>query len=62
MWWEITPMRYDWREPLVAPVGTKAYFEEIDSRFLTSVYKYMPWNSVPFEALIPFRELRDKMF
>jgi len=43
-------------------VGTKAYFEEIDSRFLTSVYKYMPWNSVPFEALIPFRELRDKMF
>ena len=60
MWWETTPMRYDWRESLAAPVGTKAYFEEIDSRFLTSVYKYMPWNNVAFEALIPFRELRDK--
>jgi hypothetical protein len=23
-WWESTPLRYDWREPLTAPVGTKA--------------------------------------
>jgi len=60
MWWEATPMRYDWREALDAPVGTKAYFEEVDSRFLASVYKYMPWNNVPFQALIPFEELRDK--
>jgi ubiquinone/menaquinone biosynthesis C-methylase UbiE len=60
MWWESTPMRYDWREPLTAPAGTKGYFEEIDARFLASVYKYMPWENVPFEALIPFRELADK--
>jgi ubiquinone/menaquinone biosynthesis C-methylase UbiE len=60
MWWEATPMRYDWREPLTAPAGTKAYFEEIDSRFLSSVYKYMPWNSIPFETLIAFEELGDK--
>ena len=60
MWWEATPMRYDWREPLTAPAGTKAYFEEIDSRFLSSVYKYMPWNSIPFEMLIAFEELGDK--
>jgi hypothetical protein len=33
-WWEATPMRYDWREALTAPVGTKACFEEIDSQFL----------------------------
>ena len=59
-WWESTPMRYDWREPLISPVGTKPYFEEVDTRFLASVYKYMPWNSVPFEALIPFNELADK--
>jgi ubiquinone/menaquinone biosynthesis C-methylase UbiE len=59
-WWESTPMRYDWREPLTEPVGTKAYFEELDSRFLASVYKYMPWNSVPFETLIAFNELADK--
>jgi SAM-dependent methyltransferase len=60
VWWESTPMRYDWREPLTAPVGTKAYFEELDSRFLGSVYKYMPWKNVPFEKLIPFKELADK--
>jgi ubiquinone/menaquinone biosynthesis C-methylase UbiE len=59
-WWEATPMRYDWREPLIAPVGTKAYFEEIDCRFLASVHKYMPWKAVPFDTLIPFKELRDK--
>jgi ubiquinone/menaquinone biosynthesis C-methylase UbiE len=53
-------MRYDWREALTAPVGTKAYFEELDSRFLSSVYKYMPWKNIPFEALIPFEELADK--
>jgi ubiquinone/menaquinone biosynthesis C-methylase UbiE len=59
-WWEATPMRYDWREPLTAPAGTKAYFEEVDSRFLTSVYKYMPWQNTPFDPLIPFKELADK--
>jgi ubiquinone/menaquinone biosynthesis C-methylase UbiE len=58
-WWESTPMRYDWREALHAPVGTKAYFEEIDCRFLASAYKYMPWKNVPFETLIPFNELAD---
>jgi ubiquinone/menaquinone biosynthesis C-methylase UbiE len=59
-WWEATPMRYDWREPLAPPVGTKAYFEEIDARFLASVQKYMPWKKVPFDTLIPFAELADK--
>jgi SAM-dependent methyltransferase len=59
-WWESTPMRYDWREAVDAPVGTKAYFDEIDSRFLSSVCKYMPWTNLPFETLIPFDELRDK--
>jgi len=59
-WWESTPMRYDWREPLTSPVGTKAFFEELDSRFLASVYKYMPWKDVPFETLIPFKQLADK--
>jgi ubiquinone/menaquinone biosynthesis C-methylase UbiE len=60
VWWESMPMRYDWREPLTAPEGTKAYFQEIDARFLASAYKYMPWKNVPFEALIPFDELADK--
>jgi ubiquinone/menaquinone biosynthesis C-methylase UbiE len=60
VWWESMPMRYDWREPITAPAGTKAYFEEIDSRFLASAYKYMPWKNAPFEALVPFNELADK--
>src|SRR5262245_66586494 len=50
MWWESTPMRYDWREALAAPIGTKAYFEEIDARFLASAYKYVPWKNIPFET------------
>ena len=59
-WWEATPMRYDWREPLAASVGTKAYFEELDTRFLASARKYLPWKKVPFETLIPFDELAKK--
>jgi ubiquinone/menaquinone biosynthesis C-methylase UbiE len=59
-WWESTPMRYDWRQPIDARQGSEAYFIEIDRRFLSSVRKYMPWRNVPFEAIIPFDELRDK--
>jgi ubiquinone/menaquinone biosynthesis C-methylase UbiE len=59
-WWEATPMRYDWREGIVEVPGNKAYFQEIDRRFLSSARKYMPWRSVPFEEVIPFGELGDK--
>jgi ubiquinone/menaquinone biosynthesis C-methylase UbiE len=59
-WWESTPMRYDWRQAIDASQGSEAYFIEIDRRFLSSVRKYMPWRNVPFEAIIPFDELRDK--
>jgi ubiquinone/menaquinone biosynthesis C-methylase UbiE len=59
-WWEATPMRYDWREGVSEPPGTKAYFEEVDRRFLTSARKYMPWRNRPFEALIPYDDLADK--
>src|SRR5262249_49165695 len=59
-WWESTPMRYDWREPLTEIPGSEGYFREIDRRFLASVYKYMPWKNVPFEHLIPFDQLHDK--
>jgi ubiquinone/menaquinone biosynthesis C-methylase UbiE len=59
-WWESTPMRYDWRDAISAQPGSEAYFTEIDRRFLSSVRKYMPWRNVPFEAIIPFEELRDR--
>jgi len=59
-WWESTPMRYDWREPLTEIPGSEGYFREIDRRFLASVCKYMPWKNVPFEHLIPFDQLHDR--
>jgi SAM-dependent methyltransferase len=59
-WWESTPMRYDWRSQIAAPDGTQDYYREIDARFLSSVRKFMPWRSIPFDALIPFDELADK--
>jgi ubiquinone/menaquinone biosynthesis C-methylase UbiE len=59
-WWETTPMRYDWRDEITAPPGTESYFKEIDRRFLLSAWKYMPWQNVPFDQVIPFDRLGDK--
>jgi SAM-dependent methyltransferase len=59
-WWESTPMRYDWRKPLVELPGSKEYFAEIDQRFLASAEKYLPSKNLPFDRLIPFDELHDK--
>jgi 2-polyprenyl-3-methyl-5-hydroxy-6-metoxy-1,4-benzoquinol methylase len=59
-WWESTPMRYDWRDNIVAELGSKAYFTEIDRRFLSSARKYLPWHGAPFDEVIPFDELQDK--
>jgi ubiquinone/menaquinone biosynthesis C-methylase UbiE len=59
-WWESTPMRYDWRQGLTEVPGSPEYFKEIDRRFLSSVQKYMPWRSIPFEQLIAFNELHNK--
>jgi ubiquinone/menaquinone biosynthesis C-methylase UbiE len=60
IWWESTPMRYDWRDEIVAPPNSKDYFAEIDRRFLWSARKYMPWRDLAFEEVIPFEQLRDK--
>jgi ubiquinone/menaquinone biosynthesis C-methylase UbiE len=59
-WWESTPMRYDWREGIAESPGSQAYFTEIDRRFLSSARNYAPWRNLPFEAIIPFDDLRDK--
>ena len=60
IWWEATPMRYDWRDAIVTPPGSEAYFIEIARRFLASARKYMPWVEVPFDEIIPFKRLRDQ--
>ena len=59
-WWEVAPMRYDWRDKLDAPPGSAAYFAEIDRRFLSSVRQFMPWRTLPFDAVVPFAELGTK--
>jgi ubiquinone/menaquinone biosynthesis C-methylase UbiE len=53
-------MRYDWREGIVGSPGSRAYFNEIDRRFLSSARNYAPWRNLPFETIIPFDALRDK--
>ena len=59
-WWEARPMRYDWREDIAAAPGTPEYFREVDRRFLSSARSYMPWQTVPFDQIIPFEKLRDR--
>jgi SAM-dependent methyltransferase len=59
-WWESAPMRYDWREAIAQSPGSAAYFQEIDRRFLAAARSFMPWREIPFDAVIPFAELRDK--
>lgn len=59
-WWEAAPMRYDWRDALDAAPISAAYFAEIDRRFLSSARQFMPWRTLPFDAVIPFAELGSK--
>lgn len=59
-WWERAPMRYDWREKLLPPPGSAAYFEEIDRRFLSSTRGVMRERALPFDAVIPFDALVDR--
>ena len=56
-WWERSPMRYDWREPIPFEEGTKEYYLEVDRRFLDAVHHYLPWKHHPFEQFIPYGEL-----
>jgi len=37
VWWESTPMRYDWREGLTEISGSEEYLKQVDWRFLASV-------------------------
>ena len=58
--WESHPMRYDWKESIGYDEYTEAFYKEIDKRFFSNVYEYMPWKSIPFDALIDFDNLKDK--
>jgi SAM-dependent methyltransferase len=56
--WEANPMRYDWKEPIGFPEGTREYYQEIDRRFFANARPGLPWRRIPFDALIPFERLR----
>ena len=57
-WWESAPMRYDWYEEPAQSPGSEAYFKEIDRRFLAAARSFVPWQRIPFDAVIPFDDLR----
>lgn len=56
-WWEKHPMRYDWRDAVPFEEFSKEFYNEIDQRFFANAAEYMPYERLPFEALIPFDEL-----
>ncbi len=59
-WWQNNPMRYDWGDRIPAEEFSKEFYQEIDERFFSDSWRYMPWKIRPFEALAPFDELGSK--
>jgi len=58
--WESHPMRYDWKEDIGHNEYTKEFYHEIDQRFFSNVYEFMPWKTIPFDTLIDFENLKQK--
>lgn len=56
-WWELHPMRYDWKENLGVVEHSAAFYEEIDRRFFADAAQYTPPRQRPFDRLIPFDQL-----
>lgn len=59
-WWESNPMRYDWTEALGVKEFSPAFYREIDRRFFEDAQRYMPAETRPFDALVPFAQLADR--
>lgn len=59
-WWESHPMRYDFGDRIDYPEFSREFYEEIDRRFFSDAKKYMPWKTLPFDALIDFEALRNR--
>ncbi len=53
-------MRYDWKEGIGYPEFSREFYEEIDRRFFSNVWEFMPWQRVPFDTLIDFESLGNK--
>ncbi|MBC8029371.1 MAG: class I SAM-dependent methyltransferase [Pyrinomonadaceae bacterium] len=59
-WWESHPMRYDFSDEIQADEFSKEFYREIDERFYSDVREFMPWQDLPFDALLNFSSLQDK--
>jgi len=59
-WWENHPMRYDFSARVQAEEFSEEFYREIDSRFFSDVWTFMPWKSIPFDPLIDFPSLKNK--
>lgn len=59
-WWEQNPMRYDITHIISSKEFSREFYEEIDSRFFSSVWEIMPWKSIPFDSIVDLSSLHNK--
>jgi SAM-dependent methyltransferase len=59
-WWESNPMGYDWKEEIPYKKFTREFYLEIDRRFFSNSWEYLPWGKTPFDSLIDFQSLKNK--
>lgn len=59
IWWEATPMTYDWRRPSESASDTVEWFEEQDRRFL-DIAAFYATDTHPFDRFLPFADLKGK--
>jgi len=60
LFWESSPMRYDWSQSVPYEEFSRPFFEEFDKRFFNIVLKFMTWKITPFDNLIDFEQLGSK--
>jgi ubiquinone/menaquinone biosynthesis C-methylase UbiE len=53
-------MRYDWTEEVGVKEFSRGFYEEIDRRFFSDVWTYMPWKRTPFEQIAGYEDLKKK--
>ncbi len=58
--WESNPMHYDWKQAVEVEPFSQPFFKEIDTRFFSNVWEYMPWGKIPFDTIIDFEALHGK--
>jgi ubiquinone/menaquinone biosynthesis C-methylase UbiE len=58
--WEKNPMRYDWKQVLEVELFSRRFYEEIDNRFFSKIWEFMPWRKLPFDNLIDFDALKGR--